>query len=222
MEIKGKINKRKKFVMRFIMLFAIFFACLSLINASVDSNLYYKLKLKYSYGKININSAEMIFSQDTIGNFFKNDLDLYSFEIKNINNDVLKKEFFSVPNMVIYDIGNETEDFVKSEVVFLNESDFEIFAPYYENSEEIVIYDKDNKEIAKIDVTQYSKQLKEDIGKAESEVESEESKTSEKSESIGDKFNKFGGNFYIYLIIIIIFILIVFIIITNKPKRKRG
>ena len=128
---------------------------MSFVVAQTNYYTYYKLNLDYDKGAINISSLEIEFSQEKIENFFG----VYTAGIMDYDNEVLNLSFFDVPNEVLWDgVNPETGEIDRGGTIELEQVSFELFIPYYENAKEIIIYDGNLDEVARKDVSMYSKE----------------------------------------------------------------
>ena len=129
------------------------FAIISLTSAIQEPLIYYKLNLNYDYGNISINSTEIEFSSEQIEPLFG----FYSIIVKDSNDEILNITFFDVPNEILYDTADENGTINGGGTLELNQTNFDIFVPYYENAKEMVIYDENLTEMARKDVSEFSK-----------------------------------------------------------------
>ena len=132
------------------------FALFLITNISATP-FYYKISLDYNKGNIDIKSVDIQFSNDEIKNLLNpNYFKTYRAEVSS-GNQVLNQIDFSVPNRAIYDTVGLDKKINGSYIKILENFSFEIYAPYYQNAKEIIIYNENNKELVKADVSQYSK-----------------------------------------------------------------
>jgi hypothetical protein len=211
--------------------FLILFLILILININLifaENKLYYEVNLNCQEEKIKIDSIKVIFSKGDINNFYNEDLNSYSVELTDNQNKILEEINFSVPNVAIYDMVDDNGVIFQGGSYILNETDFELYIPYFENSKELVIYNKNKNILEKISVSQYSKQ---DFEKEDFFANLEDSQNKDfqkiekenKEENLTDKINN-NFNLILALLIAILIVLIVIIIYyyyKNTINKKR-
>jgi len=188
----------------------------SFVQGIQEYKSYYKLTLDYNKGNISINSTEIEFSNKNLENLFG----FYVIEVLDYNNKILNLTFFDIPNEVLWDgINPETGEIDSGGTLELEQVSFEIFVPYYENSKEIVIYDRDLTEMARKDISMYSKQYEKESIVNESIKKEIDKKKQIEEERIDDKknlFEKLTEYWWILLIILIILIIILFYFLSKK------
>ena len=198
-----------------ILIFVIIFL-VSFVQGIQEYKSYYKLTLDYNKGNISINSTEIEFSNKNLENLFG----FYVIEVLDYNNKILNLTFFDIPNEVLWDgINPETGEIDSGGTLELEQVSFEIFVPYYENSKEIVIYDRDLTEMARKDISMYSKQYEKESIVNESIKKEIDKKKQIEEERIDDKknlFEKLTEYWWILLIILIILIIILFYFLSKK------
>jgi len=205
-----KIKKINLFVFSFLII-VIFLNSVSALN-NISSYLYYDVSLNYSYGKIFLNSLNVVFSLNGLENSYNEDSNVYDAELKDFNGDVIWRESFSVPNLVIADfMNNETGELFRSEIITLNETEFNLFIPYKENAKEILI-SQNRTEVLRINVEGYSKN-KENFFE-------EKEKIKENVENLNKNFNikNLDTNYVLVFLILIVILIIFFIIFKNKKN----
>ena len=125
---------------------------------------------------------------------------------------------FTIPNIVISEIINkETGEFIEGRISESDSVSFDIFIPYYENAKEIVIYDENDNELVREDVSFYSSPeyynsidlFEKQVG----EVVEDETIESEKREISIEGINK-----YWWILVVIVFILLIIFIFPRKRK----
>ena len=194
--------------MKKIIIFLILLSALSIVGAQTNFEIYYKLNLDYDKGNIEISSTEIEFSKEKIENY----LGLYTIKILDYDGEILNLTFFDVPNEILYEtVDPETGEINGGGTLILNETSFEIFLPYYENAKELIIYNENLNELAKKDISEYSKQRKEISEKV---VKSKEKQISDDEMKISE--NKISKYWWIFLIIFIILIIVLFYSLNKK------
>ena len=175
----------------------------------VSAGFYYNVSIKYDNGKMNIQDVNVIFSQidrsSSNGDYY---LDLIQ------NKDSLNQYAFKVPNTIMYDNEDESGKINGGGVITLNQTEFEIYIPYLESADEIVIADANKIELAKKDVSYLSKNV---VSKQVTN-EFQNSNSNNKSEKTSSANSSNMG--YWIIAILIILILIVFFIIWSRSKKK--
>lgn len=178
---------------------------LSLISLTSAHPFYYEVSLNYNEGVIEITDVRVIFSDDKIETSM-----IGSSFIEVLDNDgkSLSKNYFEIPNTIFIEGVNEDTGLIESgEIIELSDVSFEIYLPYQEKGDEIILYDNSN-EVGKIDLDDFSK-----IEIEKSSVNKEEKQEDQKTKS----------NLWI-LIAILIFILVLILIIyliKTKPLKTR-
>lgn len=192
---------------------------ISMISASP---FYYKINLDYNKGDINIKEINVIYSQEDLKDNFGD----YNLDVFDLNNKKIDSQNFIVPNIRMYDNGDENGNIIGGGIVVLNNVSFEVYVPYYSNAKEIIIYNNEGKELAKTDVSIYSKvegnKLIEDnknqnIDSSEKtqKKDTETDKTSSSNVSILEKI----GNYW-WVLLIILVVLVVVLFYPRKRKKK--
>src|SRR3989344_8446949 len=106
---------------------------ISLINASNDNHIFYRLNLDYNKGAINISSLEIKFSQGE-----ENPSGFYLAEIIDYNDETLNLSFFGISNEILVDETDpRTGEISGGGLKVLDKVSFEIYLPYYKNAKEI-------------------------------------------------------------------------------------
>lgn len=193
------------------------------MNLVIASPFYYKVSMNYNKGNINIKDISVIFSQENL----KENYGDYIINVININNGKIDSQNFIVPNIRMYDTGDDKGNIIGGGEVVLDEVSFEIYAPYYENAKEIVVYDKDNKELTKADISMFSKTKAnglvnevDEISKDRVDIQKEIKRTNEITEkSSGNILEKITSYWWILLIILVVLIIILFY--PRKVKKNR-
>ncbi|VVB78242.1 Uncharacterised protein [uncultured archaeon] len=225
---------------RILLIAGLAFILMLLANISATP-FYYQVSMDYDKGNVNIKSVDIKFSNDEIKNilnphYFKT----YKAEVSD-GNSVLKEIEFSLTNRIIYDTANSSGQINGSYIEDRDNLSFEIFVPYYQNARDIIIYDENNNELAKADVSYYSKgQTPEKIGgdkdshgclisagyswceekqkclRAWEEECFSSTITKNSQENIIDTIGS-----YWWILVIILVILIIILIYPRKDKKKK-
>lgn len=136
-----------------ILLGILFIALAMILIGSVSALQDYKyenIKIKYSYGTFSITEMKIVYDkfppykQELIENSTP-----YYIIIKDGDNNILNKNYFYFSNMFFYDIGDENGSIVGGGSYELNETEFDVDIPFYENASQIIISDYNNTEIIK-------------------------------------------------------------------------
>lgn len=178
----------------------------------ISSSIYYNVSIKYDYGNFSINSVNVIFSQYDLINSPGN----YYLGLRNNNN--LDYYLFKVPNTIAYDSWDESGKINGGGIITLNKSEFQIFIPYSERADEMVIADSNKVELAKKDIGYFSKNV------VSSQVTKEFKASESKSKTDIFSSNNSNTNNYLMVGIIILIVIIVIVIIflaTKKSERKK-
>ena len=197
-----------------LLIFAITFV--SLASAIQEPLVYYKINLNYSYGNISVNSVNVELSDKQIENNFG----FYIAEIVDYEGNLLNLTFFDVPNEILWDgVDPETGEIDNGGLLELNETNFDIYIPYFENAKEIVIYDENLIELSRYGVGQFSRiDRNEILGISETETP-EEIRTEEKktpTENLTDKIQ----NYWWVLVIIAVGLLVVLFWSVSKKRYR--
>ena len=167
----------------------------------------YKIDLHYSFGNLVMESITIVPAEEEIV-----DRDLYAAEIVSFDNEILSINFFTVPLEIFWDGVNEEGEIDRGGQIILNETDLTIFVPYYENAQEINLYNPDLKLLETIDVTRFSK----DVPTSVVEDEAEDVTT------VGGIQQDDGEiiRTILWPILIVVVLLIVILVIVIVIKRK--
>jgi len=127
-----------------------------LVSAVGDYKTFYKIGMNYNKGAIEITSTDIEFSNEELADNFGK----YSMGIMDDKNALIDTVYFGVPNEILYDnINPETGEIDSGGNKTLDEVQFEIYAPYYANAKEIIVYNDKLVELDKIEAWQYSKDV---------------------------------------------------------------
>jgi len=139
----------KKYVLLMLSLFLLSF---------VNAGLYYDVALNYDNGEIEVVGVDVIYSKFEKSNFYsENSSEKY---VVSLLNDVKKIIYFeeaSIPNIQIVDyLDRDSGEIGEGEVVVLENVSFNLYLPYYENINLIVVESVDNEVIEEVDVRTYA------------------------------------------------------------------
>ena len=222
---------KNKVIIRMIFLFVsvlIISLIISLISAAISSvPYYYNIELDYNNkmdNKLSIKSVNLKFYYEDPLNF--NSKNSNYLEIIDNKDNILYKENFSIPNIVIYDIG-ENANFTESKIIELENVSFNVYLPYYENAYQLIIYDNIEKKVLdRIFLSQFSKAgfNRENF----KDISSKNKEVGDKTEGIEDREKKelklLGKELdyknYIITLLIILIILIIILIYSLKKKER--
>jgi len=163
--------------------------------------------------EINIYNMGGNFSVENISiqledNSFENIPGDYTGEIISNDETLLDMFIFDIPSFVI------AEDFEgQGNIIFYNESSFTLYAPYYENTNKIILYNSEYEEILEINVGQFSINYLD-------EGPTEGNNQSGSNENIGqtqEEVNKSVSDYWWILLIILIILIGIFI---RSLKKK--
>lgn len=191
-----------------------------LISCVSAHQTYYRLDLNYSYEDIDISNLDIELSEDLVysyGDYF----------VEVVGYEVLNMTFFDVPNKILWDgVDEETGEISFGGEDILDEVDFEIYVPYYENAKEIIIYDGDLNELDRIDVSMFSRDYREvseeEIEKVEKKNVSEgeivrpEKKVSEEKVSYIEMAKKY------WWVLVIVFVVLLLKLIWDLSAKKKN
>ena len=196
------------------LLFAFAFLAFA-FNISAIQNLiiYYKLNLDYNYGNITINSTSIELSNKQLENNFG----FYTASILDFNGDMINLTLFDVPNQIIYDTVDEDGTINGGGQLELNQTNFDIFVPYYKNAKEIKIYNENLSELTKKRVSEFSKE----IPKFENVSKMQESgkETGEKEISTENLAEKIARYWWVLVIVLAILVAYLFYSISRKQNN---
>ncbi len=190
-----------------------------LVQSISASNFYYDVSVYSENNLINIQSVKIIFSQAKIDNFFNENFNKKTIKIKS-NEKILEESYFSVPNKEIFDIKDlETGDFIEGEVNELENVSFNLFVPYYEDGKEIVIYDENEQEVVRKDISEYLKLDKDIEGEIGKGIEAGEGDLVKRKVDSIKKISVFEWILFIVLVLLVLYL--VYYIMGDKNLKKR-
>lgn len=164
---------------------------------------YYKLDLNSNKGEFELINLDIELSDTSIQNYFG----FYLAEVIDYKNETLNWTYFNIPNKIFYDTIDENGTINGGGLLELDEINFTIYAPYYENANQIIIYDENLTEKLRIDVSMFSKKElieKEKVGEEKKEIITKEKISGEEKTLI----EKFAKNWWILVAILLILIII--------------
>ncbi|MDP2673052.1 MAG: hypothetical protein Q8O84_04535 [Nanoarchaeota archaeon] len=192
--------------MKRTLIFLILLISLSFIAGVQSFQEYYKIDLNYNKGEFSLNNLNIELSDTKLGNHFG----IYLVKVINLKNQTLNSTFFNVPNKILYDNIDENGTINGGGLLELDEVNFTIYAPYYENANEILIYDENLTEKLRVDVRMYSKFSKDEL-KKETLTKDEQLTKEEKAEFEKEAepfIEKLAKNWWILVAILLILIII--------------
>lgn len=113
----------------------------------------YEVSLHYNRGNITLNYAKVILSSEAKRNSFGSEMA----KIVSADNKTINYTFFGIPKFILTDSIDETGKIVGGEKIEINETDIIVYLPYYENANEIIIYNENLTKKLSTDVSRYSK-----------------------------------------------------------------
>ncbi|MBT4935219.1 hypothetical protein HOL21_04565 [Candidatus Woesearchaeota archaeon] len=129
---------------------------LLIVSASAQINHYYEIDVGYQRGDISYKSISVKPSQEEL----KTPEGTYITEVVSFDNQILNVTFFDIPTFILIDYTNpETGEVDGGGMIELNESEVVLYVPYYENAQEINIYDWDLNKKLTINVGSYAKEI---------------------------------------------------------------
>lgn len=176
----------------------------------VSAGFYYNVSIKYDDGKINIKNVDVIFSQKDLSSLQGD----YYLELRQ-DQDNLESYKFKVPKTIVYDNADESGKINGGGVITLNESDFEVFIPYTESADAIVITDSNKVELAKKDISYLSKNI------VNNQVTKQFEANPVKPEKILSEKSTTASYLIIGIIILIILAVLTIIVLISKKQPSK-
>lgn len=193
----------------------------SAIPAQDSPNKNYDLNLSWKQGNFSLNE----FKVELKGEQNTESFGTYSADVVDYRGNFLDSVFFEVPNLIFYDETNENGTIVDGGTIELNGTDFNLKVPYYKNASEIIIYNENQTEKLRIDVSMYAKEgFGKESGDLNDAVTGEKNETvspgkENDSKSSGSKeFDDLSKDYWWVLIIILVLLLAYLIWKLNKDK----
>lgn len=141
----------QKMIKKILLWAILFLLILPVISAS-----YYELNIEYNFGVLTLNNISI---KDTASVFMPN-TGSYRAEMISLSNKTLNTTYFEINREYIYDeFDPETGGASGGDLQVLNQTNFTIYLPYYQDAKEINIYDLYNSNLLTIPVSQFSKNL---------------------------------------------------------------
>jgi len=202
----------KSNIMKIIFIFGILFN-ICLISAS--GNIYYNIEMYYDKGRLEVVGVDIELSQFEEYNFVEEDRENI-LELKGVGG-VLNSVEFSVPNFAISDLYNETSgEFYGGEIIEYENVSFNLMIPYNEDAKEIVVYDINENEIIREDVSGFAK--------AEVEVKEVVDEIDDRERDViyysGDKSSRIENVVLWILGGVLVVLILVFVWFLGKGKRR--
>ena len=203
----------KKLILVLILLSTIF-----LVSAQTDFNKYYQLDLDYNNGEISLINHEIYFSDTEVDNYFG----FYSAIVNDAENNSLDVVLFDVPNKILYDEVDENGTIVSGGEAELEDVDFTIYVPYYENASLIKIYNESLTEEFVVSVFEYSKEISLASGQNEEEkqITNGQDKNKEKVQKDVSEEKTFSEKVLKYWWILVVILAILVIVLIKKISKK--
>jgi len=182
--------------------------------SSINFNEYYKLDLNYNQGEFSLNNLNIEFSDTSIENYFG----FYLADVIDSENESLNLSFFDVPNEILYDEVDENGTIVGGGLMILNETNFTIYVPYYENANQIIIYDENLTEKLRIDISMYSTDEEIETSTEEEQIAKEEAERKEQEKEAETFSERLARNWWIFGIILLVLVIILIRSFVKKSK----
>lgn len=192
----------------------IYILLIVLLAASVSGTVqhYYVIDIVYNHGELSYTDLRIEPSQIEI----KTPEGTYIAELVSTENEILNLTFFAIPLTIIYDIADqETGEIISGGVTEFNESEVTLYVPYYNNVQEINIYDWDLNKKLSIDVSSYAKEAAEIV---EEEIVPKE--VEKVSEGVVEIPIEEGLSYVLVVVALIIFLIFSIIVIKRKLQEK--
>ncbi|MFC1697459.1 hypothetical protein ACFL1H_03950 [Nanoarchaeota archaeon] len=176
---------------------------------------YYEIDLYYDNGNISMKNIQI--TPFVMEQMYGDQSGGYHAQVVNFNYEIIDITFFDIPLVLFWDSWNENGDKSAGGIIKLNQTDFKIYIPYYENANLILLYNYDIEEIFRIDVTTVSKNKSVEqptgvIGEADAE---------EKLSEILERQRKTERKIDILSYIGLFIVLMVLFVITIHELKKR-
>ncbi len=190
------------------------------IISAASINTYYTLNINYNKSKLTLLSSEIEQLRESINNSFGE----YSAKIYDYNGNLLKEHLFGIQREVLYDEVDENGTIYFGGEVILDEVNFTLFIPYYENASKIIIYYKNTSKKLEIDVSSYSKNYEEykEFITTNQNVSNEEESANKGNVSVNEsavKEKTFVEKISHYWWILLIILIILLAILINSIRK---
>lgn len=167
---------------------------------------YFEIKLDYNNGNFSYKyvAVKPLTAQTRIRNIPGG----FSAELLSDNGTLLNTTFFDVPLTILYDIiDNTTGEVNGGGELNLNTSETTIYLPYYENAKELDIYDQNYNLVLSIDLSPYSKSIKQNITAVTTPIQAANLTVPSTT-----NINKYSNYFYLIIPVFIVLIIVIFIL----------
>ncbi len=192
-----------------------------LLSNLVNAEIYYSYDIELNYDRENISlisiSIESSFVEPLINKgAISIEKEEYVAKIFSHDGSFLNTIFFDIPEEVITysSLDPKTGKTLRGGIFNLDQINFTLHIPYYEEAKKILVYNENNYLVLSIDVSMFSKEYSETglvIG--DQDIEEEESQRTVKDEKQGKTITDY---WWILLIILIVLILILFYSLKKK------
>ena len=180
----------------------------NIISLNSEPKTYYKITLHNENGSLIIKNIDIDFYKEEM----TNNPGKYSLVVKSFNDKIVSINLFSMEETLILE-EMENNSFVNSQKITKNQTEFDLYIPYNENTKEITIYDPKAKILLKQDINEYSKA-------SSNQIEDNTSQINKNPPSIPSNLSNSKSLIYIILILIIILLIIIFYITRKSNKKK--
>ena len=194
-----------------ILILVFFLFSIVIVSGQTEPKIYYKLSLRYDNGNITLKSIDIDLSNKEIND----NLGAYHVSLLNSNKKVVNITLFDIPNKILIDSQDSNWEINGGGEIELNKIEFELYVPYDENVKEMVVYNPNLKELARKDVSMYSKNNS--LTNKDAKINE---KNNRKDENNANKINVIK-NYWLLLIILIISVIIIIYILKRKNKKQR-
>ncbi len=189
----------------------------------VSAYTYYELDLNYQKNSLNLNSWEMEISplEKT------NALGFWLAEVTSFDEEILDLIFFDTGGEIFWDgLDPETDEINYGGIDYIENFDFTLYIPYYENAKKITIYDESLNEVLEIDISMYSKKIPSDYSneltvKNQTEDKEEEIISKEIPEKSKSFEEKIAEKWWVLGIILVILLIILIKPFSSRKNPKK-
>ena len=185
--------------------FVLMVLCLFFISF-VSSELYYDLNLYYDSDGLVVRNFDVVYSRVSESNFYSLDDDVVSYKIELLDNlgVVVYFENISVPNLAISD---SFDSEIGAENVISEEISFNVYLPYSENVNEVVIRDNTGSVVVQENSRIFAKVRGEVVG------------VSEDKDGDGDVVKRKGVMTFFYFMLFVVIVLIAVLVIVFRRRK---
>jgi len=176
-------------IKKMVLLISIFLVLIILLNSILAEKLdgrIYVVNMKYDRGNITLSDIFIKY-----GNYQDRKIqtdDGYNCEVLSIEDDVLYSFKFEIPIKIYVPLD---ENDTNRSIVYLEEANFTLLIPCFDNGKTIIISDPENKEILSIDISKYNSLLKSGINTT-----------------------------YLFIILVAVTVIIILILLVKKNKKE--